>query len=196
MTAALPESGRPHGLEPPSAWVQRWTHLLAPHARVLDLACGHGRHMQWFAAQGMQVTGVDRSPEALASASAWGQTIAADIENGAWPLMTDGIPRQFDAVVVTNYLWRELFPKIRASLAPGAVLIYETFAAGNQTVGKPSRPEFLLQPGELLRVFGDLRIIAFEDGFLAQSQRFVQRIVAINSVPTLSTQTPPARYLI
>jgi SAM-dependent methyltransferase len=152
--------------------------------------------MQWFAARGNRVTGVDRSPEALAVASAWGETISADLEKGAWPLVSDGQQEQFGAVIVTNYLWRELFPAILASLAPGGVLIYETFAAGNESVGKPWRPDFLLRPGELLRAFASLRIIAFEDGFMAQPERFVQRIAAIKIDAPLSTQTQPARYLI
>lgn len=150
--------------------------------------------MQWFGSRGHPVTGIDRSPEALAEASLWGETVLADIEEGPWPLMVDGQPRQFDAVVVTHYLWRPLLPVICQSLAPGGVLIYETFAAGNETVGKPSRPDFLLQPGELLKAFGALRIVAFEDGFLEAPSRYIQRLVAVRS-PTLSgTDTAPPRY--
>ncbi|MEY4121480.1 MAG: hypothetical protein RLZZ457_318, partial [Pseudomonadota bacterium] len=93
-----------------------------------------------------------------------------------WPLSG----RSFDGVVVTHYLWRPLWPQILASLAPKGVLIYETFSAGNETVGKPSRPDFLLQPGELLTACKNLRIVAFEEGFIAQPDRFVQRIVAVN----------------
>lgn len=137
-----------HGTEAPSSWVCRWTSLLRPGAQVLDLACGGGRHMQWLAAQGHAVLGVDRSPEALALASEFGPTLQADIENGPWPLHA----RTFDAVVVTNYLWRPLWPQILASIAPGGALIYETFARGHETVGRPSRPDFLLAPGELLQV--------------------------------------------
>ena len=103
----------------------------------------------------------------------------ADIENGPWPFAG----RQFDAVVVTNYLWRPLMPTLLASLAPGGVLIYETFTQGNETVGKPSRPDFLLRPGELLDTCRSLRIVAFEDGFQegpqGQAPRFVQRIAAV-----------------
>ncbi len=164
-----------HGTEQPSAWVQRWTHLLRPTSRVLDVACGAGRHMRWLASQGHQVTGVDRHEEALAMASAAGQTVLADIENGPWPFAG----QTFDAVVVTHYLWRPLLPTIVQSVAEGGVLIYETFAAGNETVGKPSRPDFLLQPGELLRATADLRTVAFEEGFEAAPDRFVQRIVAV-----------------
>jgi len=161
-------------LHSPSAWVKRWSHLIAPGADVLDVACGSGRHMQWLASRGHQVTGVDRSPEALTSAGRFGTVVEADIENGPWPLPG----RQFAAVVVTNYLWRPIFPVILNSLAPGGVLIHETFASGNESVGRPSRAEFLLQPGELLQVCKDLRVIAYEDGFLDDPERFVQRIVA------------------
>ena len=168
-----------HGTEDPSPWVQRWTHLVPRGGAVLDVACGHGRHMRWFLAQGCKVTGVDRSEEAIAAVSGLGEAVQADIENGPWPLAG----RTFDGVVVTNYLWRALLPAIIQSVAPGGVLIYETFAAGNETVGKPSRPDFLLQPGELLDACRELRAIAYEDGFLAAPERFVQRIAAVRPVP-------------
>jgi SAM-dependent methyltransferase len=103
----------------------------------------------------------------------------ADIENGPWPLAG----RQFAAVVVTNYLWRPLFPRILEAVAPGGVLLHETFAAGNETVGKPSRPDFLLRPGELLQAYPGLRVVAFEDGFLDEPDRFVQRIAAVREQP-------------
>lgn len=183
----------PHGAEAPSAWVQRWSHLVRPGGTVLDVACGHGRHLRWFAQRGHPVTGVDRSPEAITAVASLGTAVQADIENGPWPLLQGGQPRTYDAVVVTNYLWRALFPVLLASLAPGGVLIYETFTAGNETVGKPSRPDFLLQPGELLRVCADLRVVACEDGYLAAPERFVQRIAAVNEAG-LSTAGAPARY--
>ncbi len=164
-----------HGTESPSAWVQRWGHLVPAGAPVLDVACGFGRHMRWFAGRGHPVTGVDRAPEAIAAAQAWGEAVQADIENGPWPLAG----RSFGGVIVTHYLWRPLLPVIVAAVAPGGVLIYETFAAGNETVGKPSRPDFLLQPGELLRACAGLRIVAYEDGFLEGPPRFVQRIAAV-----------------
>lgn len=164
-----------HGTGEASGWIRRWSHLVAPAAPVLDVACGAGRHMRWFAARGHAVTGVDRSAEAIAAVEGVGETVQADIENGPWPL--EG--RTFGAVVVTNYLWRPLMPALVASLAPGGVLLYETFAAGNETVGKPSRPDFLLRPGELLDVCKGLRIVAFEDGFLPGPPRFVQRIAAV-----------------
>jgi SAM-dependent methyltransferase len=161
----------------PSAWVQRFARLLPPRGRVLDLACGSGRHVRWLAAQGFVVTGVDRDADALASlASLAGvaELLVADLEGAPWPLAG----RAFDGIVVTNYLWRPLWPAIRAALAPGGVLICETFAIGQQTVGRPSRPEFLLQPGELLQACAGLRVVAYEDGF--EAGRYVQRIAAVS----------------
>ena len=168
-----------HGTEDPSPWLKRWSHLVPAGAPVLDVACGHGRHMKWLASRGHSVTGVDRSPEAVAAARSAGDAVEADIENGPWPFAE----RTFGGVVVTNYLWRALFPAITASVAPGGVLLYETFAAGNETVGKPSRPDFLLQPGELLQACAGLHVIAYENGFLAGPDRFVQRIAAIRPLP-------------
>jgi SAM-dependent methyltransferase len=136
--------------------------------------------MHFFATQGHTAVGVDRHPEAVALAKNHGDVTCADIENGPWPFAG----QTFDCVVVTNYLWRSLFPIILQSLAPGGVIIYETFAAGNETVGKPSRPDFLLQPGELLRATEGLHTVAYEDGFEASPNRFVQRIVAIRRKTT------------
>ena len=169
-----------HGTEAPSPWVQRWSHLVQPGGTVLDVACGMGRHLRWFSALKHPVVGVDRSSDAINSVANLGRAVCADIENGPWPFAGE----QFAAVVVTNYLWRPLFPHLLASLAPGGVLIYETFGAGNETVGKPSRPDFLLQPGELLTIcagFPGLRVVAYEDGFLAEPDRFVQRVVAMQA---------------
>jgi SAM-dependent methyltransferase len=180
----------PIPLFPPSAWVQRWAHLIAPRGHVLDLACGPGRHAYWLHHQGFRLTAVDRSPEALANlaplAQAGAELMQADLEDGAWPLQG----RQFDAVVVTNYLWRERLADVVASVAPGGVLVYETFAVGNETVGRPARAEFLLRPGELLQAAAGLRVVAYEDGFLPEHPRFVQRIAAVRELPG----EPPARH--
>ena len=195
-----------HGDEAASAWLRRWAHLLLEGGSVLDVACGRGRHARYLhqrhqpPQRGLRIVAVDRSAEAIAAIGLPAErceTCVADIENGPWPF----VGRFFDSVVVTNYLWRPLLPTLLASLAPGGVLIYETFAAGNETVGKPSRPDFLLQPGELLQVCQTLRTVAFEDGFEANTEdrsspRFVQRIVAVRDpisgrdAPT----SPPARY--
>ena len=184
---------------PPSEWVRRWGHLIPDRpggARVLDLACGQGRHSRWLMRQGHQVTAVDREAQALAGLAElgpWVRPLQADLENGPWPL--EG--REFEAVVVTNYLWRPLWPRILVSLAPGGLLLYETFADGNASVGRPARPEFLLQSGELLRICAGLRIVAYEDGFLNHPERFVQRIAAVNAAPAVTAgdkAAPPARY--
>ncbi|MDZ4129876.1 MAG: class I SAM-dependent methyltransferase [Hydrogenophaga sp.] len=177
-----------HGTEAPSAWVQRWAHLVPAGGSVLDVACGHGRHLKWFAQRGHQVTGVDRSTEAIEAVKPFGRAVLADIENGTWPFEGE----TFDAVVVTNYLWRALLPVITRSVAPGGVLIYETFAMGNESVGKPSRPDFLLQPGELLKAREGLHVVAYEDGFCDRPARFVQRIAAVRKHP--GTPDSPPRY--
>lgn len=179
-----------HDTQTPSAWIQRWSHLVPAGGTVLDVACGRGRHLRWFASRAHPVIGVDRSPEAIAAVSGLGRAIEADIENGPWPLEGE----VFDAVVVTNYLWRPLLPRIVASVAPGGVLIYETFAQGNQTVGKPSRADFLLCEGELLRATDGLATVAFEDGFCANPARFVQRIAAVRKPITPPDQ--PRRLLL
>ena len=178
---------------PASRWVQRWSHLVAPQASVLDVACGSGRHVRWFARRGCRVTGVDRDTSALRALASGAELVVADIEGAAWPFED----RRFDAVIVTNYLWRELLPTLVASVADEGVLIYETFAIGNGTVGKPSNPAFLLRPGELLEAVQGLRIVAFEDGFEAapdgSQPRFVQRIVAVRE---RAAAPAPARHLL
>ena len=142
---------------------------------MLDVACGSGRHVRWLAAAGFAVTGVDRDEAAVAPLRGLAEIIVADLEGAPWPLAE----RSFDGIVVTNYLWRPLWPKLLAALAEGGVLIYETFAHGQQHIGRPARPEFLLEHGELLRACAGLRVVAFEDGFDAAGPRCVQRIVAV-----------------
>ena len=176
-----------------SAWVRRWSHLVPPGARVLDVACGSGRHVRWFAQRGCHLTCVDRDALAVQPLAGAAEVIVADIENGPWPCAG----RQFDAVVVTNYLWRDLLSTLVASVADGGVLLYETFAAGNETVGKPSSPAFLLRAAELLSAVQGLRVVAFEDGFEpghdGAAARFVQRIAAVREMPAGPT---PARHLL
>lgn len=169
-----------HGTLAPSPWVERWSSLVPAGASVLDVACGSGRHLRWFAQRGGRVTGVDRDAAAVEPLRALGEIVVADIEGGPWPFAG----RTFGAVVVTNYLWRPLLPVIVASVAEGGVLLYETFAVGNETVGKPSRPDFLLSPGELLRAADGLRVVAYEDGFLAGPERYVQRLAAVREPPS------------
>ena len=174
-----------HGSEPVSAWVQRWSSLVPAGGTVLDVACGLGRHTRWFLARGHRVFAVDRSAEAIDGVQALApsgigerlETRVADLESGPWPFAG----QRFDAVVVTNYLWRPLLPVIVDSVAPGGALIYETFAAGNEAYGKPSRADFLLQSGELLVACAGLRVVAFEDGYLDGPPRRVQRIAAVRA---------------
>ena len=178
-----------HALAPPSPWVQRFAALLQPGGRVLDVACGTGRHVQWLSEQGFEVTGIDRDAGALAAVEGQAELMVADLESGPWPLPG----RLFDAVVVTNYLWRPLMPQLLASLDEGGVYLHETFADGHQHVGRPARPEFLLQRGELLQACAGLRIVAFEDGFEdgPAGGRYVQRIAAVNEPPGAAV---PPRY--
>ena len=171
----------------PSAWVTRFAPLVAAGGNVLDVACGSGRHVRWLAAQGWRLTALDRDAAALAPLQGLAEVVVADIESGPWPLAG----RRFDGIVVTNYLWRAIWPDLFAALADGAVFIHETFSDGQQHIGKPSRPEFLLQPGELLRACAGLRVVAFEDGFEPEPARYVQRIVAVKESLGLS---PPRRY--
>ncbi len=162
-----------------SPWIARWAHLIAPRGRVLDLAAGSGRHTRWLAARGHAVTAVDRDAAAMAGLAPIAEAIVADIEHGPWPLAG----RAFDAVIVTNYLWRPLLPAIVAATGPGGVLLYETFALGNASVGRPANPDFLLLPGELLAAAAGLRTVAYEDGFLEDPDRFVQRLAAVRELP-------------
>jgi len=154
---------------------------------VLDVACGSGRHVRWLVQQGFSVIALDRDAAALQPLREIAQVCVADIEAGDWPLPG----QRFDALVVTNYLWRALWPHLMASLASGAVLIYETFADGNQSVGKPSRADFLLRHGELLQLTQGLRVVAYEDGFLHDPRRYVQRIAAVREAADPAT---PPRY--
>ncbi|MEO6364338.1 MAG: class I SAM-dependent methyltransferase [Caldimonas sp.] len=154
---------------------------------MLDVAAGSGRHGAFFAARGHAVTTVDRDAAALHAQIGVARIVVADLENAPWPFAA----QTFDAVVVTNYMWRPLLARIVAAVAPGGVLIYETFAAGNETVGRPARPDFLLAPGELLRMAEGLRIVAYEDGFLRSPDRFVQRIAAVReSAPATVRRWP------
>lgn len=187
-------TGRTAHSEIASSWVQRWSHLIPSGGTVLDLACGEGRHMQWFSERGHPVTGIDRSVESSRKAARFGEVIVADVENGAWPLNIDADLRQFSAVIITHYLWRPLFPLISQSLAPNGVLLYETFSSGNETVGKPSNPNFILRPGELLTAFQHLRIVAYEDGFLDGPPRFIQRLAAVRTNLLDQSNNTPQRF--
>lgn len=161
----------------PSAWVERFLPLVRPGGLVLDLAAGPGRHVRLLRRSGFRVRAADRDVSALqASAEPGCEIIEIDLETGAgWAL-----GGSYDGIVVTGYLHRPLLPAIAAALAPGGVLIYETFALGNERFGQPRNPDFLLRPGELLDAFAGLTIVAFEQGEVARPRpAVIQRIAAL-----------------
>ena len=151
----------------PSTWISRYLPAARPGQRLLDVACGSGRHLRLALERGWIVTGIDRNLTGVNDLDGRDgvELIPADLEIGA-PFPLDG--RQFDAVVVTNYLWRPILSEIVAAVALGGILLYETFAAGNARYGRPSNPDFLLQPGELIdAVRPRLTTIAYEHATLA-----------------------------
>lgn len=161
----------------PSLWIVRFAAQLAAGARVLDVACGHGRHARWLAQRGCRVTAVDIDAACGASLADVPAVsfVQADLEGAPWPFGG----QTFDAVIVVHYLHRPLLPLLEAALAPGGLLLYETFAAGNGRFGRPRNPDFLLQPRELLQAFAALRVLAFEDGLqTAPAAAMVQRLAA------------------
>lgn len=172
-----------HGSETPSDWVLRWAPLVA-RGPVLDVASGQGRHARFFAAKGLEVVAVDREPQVIEGV----RFVRADLEGGdAWPF--EG--QRFGAIVVTNYLHRPLFGNLQDSLAEGGVLIYETFMLGNEKFGRPSNPEFLLRPGELLDAFKALTPVAFEQGIVQRPKKAaMQRLCAIRA-PAGSAKIAP-----
>jgi SAM-dependent methyltransferase len=179
MSKGLTQGGDPLGV--PSHWVRRFAHLVPAGTTVLDLAAGAGRHARFFRDRGNWVTAVDRTVAGMANLAGQDriEIIEADLENGSpWPLTG----RQFGGIVVTNYLHRQLLPVLAASLAPRGVLIYETFAEGQQDFGRPSNPNFMLKPGELLQVFGaTLTVVAYEYGIhYTPHPSAIQRIAAVN----------------
>ena len=143
---------------------------------MLDVACGAGRHSRLLSRLGFEVDAVDRAPELFTGPAPNVTLLGADIEAGPWPYAG----RRFDGIVVTNYLHRPLLPTFVDSLERGGLLVYETFAAGNERFGKPSNPAFLLQPGELLEaVRGRLKVVAYEDLVVEEPRpAAVQRICA------------------
>lgn len=170
----------PHDLATPSAWVIRWADRIPAGGRVLDIACGRGRHARYVTARGHLVEAVDRDPAKLATLKGVPgvTTHCADLEGGPWLFERE----RFAGIIVVNYLHRPLFPHLLAGLAPGGVLIYETFAAGNERYGQPSNPDYLLKPGELLEVVrGRLTVIAYEELDVSEPRpAAVQRICATN----------------
>lgn len=164
-----------------SPWVTRFLAGVAPGGRVLDLACGAGRHLALCHERGLPALGIDRDlgPSEHLAGTPGVTRMAADLETGAPPPFAG---ERFDGVIVANYLWRPLLPAIVQAVAPGGILIYETFALGNERYGRPSNPEFLLRPAELLdTVRGHLVPVAYEHVRLTDPDRLVQRLCAVGA---------------
>ncbi|MBL8426793.1 MAG: class I SAM-dependent methyltransferase [Dechloromonas sp.] len=162
---------------PPSPWVVRHVQSIPARGKVLDLACGSGRHARFLAGLGYPVLAVDRDPGALAGLSTIEgiTTRQLDLEGEEWPLAG----QVFDGIVVTNYLWRPRLPDVLALLAPGGVLIYETFMLGNAAYGNPSNPDFLLQAGELrqLAAAAGLREVDYAEGYVASPKPAMRQAI-------------------
>ncbi len=168
----------------PSPWVVRFAPLVPRNGTVLDLACGNGRHARHFLTRGHPILAVDRDVEAVTDlrSNNHAEILCHDLEDGTgWPLAG----RQFAGIVVINYLHRPLFPDLLATLAPGGVLIYETFARGNERFYRPRNPDHLLRSGELLDWLGDqCQIVCYEHGLVETGPLpgVIQRICAVNDL--------------
>ncbi|SLN10224.1 class I SAM-dependent methyltransferase [Oceanibacterium hippocampi] len=172
-------NGRAGGI---SDWIGRFADEVEPGGAVLDVAAGGGRHTRFFTGRGHPVTAVDRDCSGLADLRriAGLEIVEADLEAGSWPFAG----RTFAAVIVANYLWRPLFPALAASVAPGGVVLYDTFAVGNERYGRPSNPDFLLRRGELLGALEDgFRLIAYRYGFVRHPKPAVKQQIAARRAP-------------
>ena len=175
----------------PSAWVTRFAPLIKAGGKVLDLASGNGRHSVYMKNLGFDVTAIDHDNSAFCQDHENIELLETDLENQkSWIL--EGY--RFDGIVITNYLFRPLFPHIINSLGKNGVLIYETFCRGNEIFGKPRSPHYLLNSGELFFTFcKDLRVIAYEEGIFGKRNKSAkQRICAVNGalppIPTSSAE--------
>jgi SAM-dependent methyltransferase len=180
-----------HADREPSSWITRFAPSVRTGAAILDLACGGGRHTRLFLDRGHPVTAVDLDLSGLEDVRRHShiELIQADLEHAPWPLPG----RRFGAVVVTNYLWRPLFPPILDAIDDGGVLLYDTFARGNEVYGRPTNPDFLLEPGELIEVVrGRLQIVAYEHGYLDRPRPAVkQRLCAGRSARPVLLRSAP-----
>lgn len=180
-TPPILPSPRLHETASPSLWVQRFSSLISPGGRVLDVACGGGRHARFLHSRGHPVTAIDIDLSRVQDLETHPhiECIEYDLEGRSWPL--EG--RRFAAVIVTNYLWRPLFPHLVDAVDASGVLIYETFARGNARFGRPANPDHLLAPGELLEVVrGRLQIVAYEHGIVETPRpAAIERICAVKA---------------
>jgi SAM-dependent methyltransferase len=167
-----------HGGGEPSAWVRRFAAALPTGATVLDVACGRGRHARFLADRGCRVLAVDLDREALVTFADRVRITAvqADLEHAAFP-----VRGAFDAVVVVDYLWRPLSRALVESVATNGWLLHETFLVGQERIGRPRNPDFLLKPGELLELVAPLTVVAFEQGFDTERGAYRQRVAAVRA---------------
>ena len=185
----------------PSAWVEHFLSGARPGGHVLDIACGKGRHTRLALQMGFEVTAVDRDLSGIADIEGVANLHLVQMDLEAAPASgsacLDGLIQTaeksaFDAVIVTNYLWRPLLPDIVAAVAPAGLLIYETFAIGNERYGRPKNPDYLLRPGELIDAVKDhLTPIAYQHATLTNPERVVARIVAVAPDHKWLTNPPP-----
>jgi SAM-dependent methyltransferase len=151
----------------PASWLEGHRRLLPSSGAALDVACGRGRHARWLAAQGFDVLAVDRDADAIRGLDAEARRLELSIRaevmdlEGGTPALGHG---RFDLIVVVHYLHRPLVPHLVAALRDGGVLVYETFTRDQALRGKPTNPDFLLEPGELTRLVAPLRILAAREG--------------------------------
>jgi len=188
MTTAMPEKSLVHRQPEPDPWIASWLARLPAGARVLDFACGAGRHARAAAALGLAVVAVDKDAQALAAVGEGIDVVRADLEAAPWPFTAAG----FDAVIVSNYLFRSRLDLLCGLIRPTGVLFYQTFALGNEAFGRPRNPDYLLRPGELLELAGrnGLHVLAYEDGIAGSPARArIQRMVACR--PPLRLEAMP-----
>lgn len=178
----------------PAPWITRFAALIRPGGTVLDVACGGGRHARWLLERGFALTLMDRDTDYVADLAGRAEIVTADLEDGTpWPLAG----RRFDAVVVTNYLHRPLFGALVNAVAPGGVLLYQTFMLGNERFARPRNPDHLLRPGELLEAVAGrgLQVVAFQQGQQptdsGRGQAVVQALCACRTDQPV-TVPPPA----
>ena len=169
-----------------SPWITRFGASAPPDGVVLDVACGGGRHTRWFLDRGARIVAIDRDLRGVDDlrGDPHVELVEADLEVGApFPVSE----RAFSVVVVTNYLWRPILDDVARAVAPGGWLLYETFAVGNERLGHPTNPDFLLRPGELLdlaRTHG-LQVVAYELLEVEQPRpAVVQRMAATRALAT------------